>query len=108
MKIRDFSSPVTKCVLGIIIFQAMLLLAWISLAADTRLVNFASVQSLLNTIPSQASQHPEFFMAGHAIREASKNIDILNYIVLIVSVVVIFLAIRVWFFGCVCRKQTES
>ncbi len=76
-----------------------------SLAPDTRLVNYTSVQALLNAIPSQASQHPEFFMAGHAIRAASKNIDILNYVILFISVAVIILAVRVWFHG---RKSTTN
>ena len=105
MKIQDFSSQITKCVLGIIVCQAILLLAWISLAADMRLVNYASVQSLLNAIPNQASQHPEFFMAAQAIREASNHIDILNFIILLVSIAVVVLAVRLWFYG---RKSTVN
>ncbi len=87
---------VLKYALTIIICQVILLLAWTSLSADVRLINYESVKSLLNSIPSQTQQHPEFFMAAHAIRNASRNIDILNYIILLVSLITIFQSIVVW------------
>ena len=89
-------SIVLRYVWCIVAVQVIAFLAWVGLYPDARVENYDSVRAALKVIQNGAPNQPEFTMASSAIHSATKNLELLNVVMLIASFSILILSILIW------------
>ena len=74
-------SLILKYSLGVAVCQVLLLISWLSLAPALRLTSFKSVELLMKATNDSGTEDPQLLLAGAAIRNASRNVDVLAVLV---------------------------
>jgi hypothetical protein len=80
---NQLQNPVRKYLIGIIACELLLLTMWIELGSDMDVARSVGVKTLLEQTTNGVQEKTDIFLASIAIRDASRNIKLFTFIVIV-------------------------